>query len=247
MPTSASHTPSVINIPQSSLTWQLPDYPGAGKTTLGRFMLESRLQFTSDTTENDFWLLAPVMACRVFGDMPVMQQPPYEYWAIFGDTHYHVMRTGEGASNTIADSTHRITDTFNWVHRHRVESLAQALTSTPAIIQAALAHHPLIARAVLPGDNGQWVVTFPIKHINVCADSGIFQCETGPVLIPQRDDPLTDQDPDMFFRSGMAVAYVAFNRLDRLEALVRTQEAGGRVFRQPSMTQADITLWALST
>lgn len=190
MPLSASHTPSILNVPQSSLTWQLPNYPGTGKTTLGRFMLESRLQFiltskSQPDINTDLWLLAPVMACNVFGDMPVLQHPPDEYWAIFGDKHYHVMRTGD--ATRITDSTHAISDTFDWVHRHRVESPAQGLTSTPAIIQAALAHHPIMAQAILPAPmhHGHWVLTFPVKHINVCADTMQFQCETGPVLVPR--------------------------------------------------------------
>ena len=254
MPPTTSHTPTMINISKSSLTWQLPHYPNQDRTTLGRFMLESRLQFIPNTKsglENDWWLLAPVMACKVFGEMPVFQQPAYEYWAIFGDTHYHVMRTGD--DKRITDSTHAITDTFNWVHRHRVESTAQGLTSTPAIIQATLAHHPLMAQAVIPSPeyDGHWVMTFPIKHINVCADTMQFQCETGPVLLPQQDAPLDPTDVplegvDTFFRKGVSLAYVAFNQLDQLESIVRIRHGDGtRRYRERWLRPADITIWAL--
>ena len=64
-------------------------------------------------------------------------------------------------------------------------------------------------------DGGHWLLDFPIRHANAepARNSPKFQIETGPVLVP---DGLIEPSQATIV-SGFALAYVFFNRFDRVD------------------------------
>jgi hypothetical protein len=66
-------------------------------------------------------------------------------------------------------------------------------------------------------DGVDHLVDFPVLHINIkqTGKPTVFQVETGPVLLPAAliDDPALTQ-------GGFALAYVFFNRLDRVDLAI---------------------------
>ena len=78
---------------------------------------------------------------------------------------------------------------------------------------------PLTTRLRVTGSNGErWLLDFPVNHINHGRVLGteMFHVETGPVLVPST---LVDAAGDSA-RSGFVLAYVFFNRPDRVDLAI---------------------------
>jgi hypothetical protein len=76
---------------------------------------------------------------------------------------------------------------------------------------------PLTARLRALRDGVEHLVDFPVLHVNTRQNGkpATFQVETGPVLLPEA----LIENPALV-RGGFALAYVFFNRLDRLDLAV---------------------------
>jgi hypothetical protein len=72
---------------------------------------------------------------------------------------------------------------------------------------------PLTARLYVSKAGVDHVIDFPVHHLNTKA--GAFQIETGPVLVPAS----LVQDAKLPV-DGFALAFVFFNRLDRVDLAI---------------------------
>jgi len=96
---------------------------------------------------------------------------------------------------------------------HRIDLLtvgARELTTTEAIVEAAMSDSPLVAQTQFQIEDGTDVLLeYPVKSINVSNRDGYYQVDTGPVLFPKsgRID-------------GLHLAFVAHNAPDWAEFVV---------------------------
>jgi hypothetical protein len=96
----------------------------------------------------------------------------------------------------------------------QLEIHAPPLVAPRIDLDRASAAWPLTARLRVSGrDGASWFLDFPVNHINHASGqgTGVFQVETGPILVPAA---LAAGVPAP---GGFALAYVFFNRPDRVD------------------------------
>lgn len=194
-----------------------------GSSSYGRFRLESVTTVRRGNLSEEYLLLAPVMACDVYGNGRLFREPPYMYQALFSGENFKIFRTylpGMRQDN----SNGRVEELFEGLKKSLRTKDAHRLSDKNEVISAAMAHKPLSARIMFKGVSDSTVsVEFPIKHLNVHPDQEAFQVETGTVAIPDVDECA------MHRTDGYNVAYVAFNSFDAADILVFPQ---GITFRK---------------
>jgi len=92
----------------------------------------------------------------------------------------------------------------------------EALETPQQIIEATLKNERMMGRVELEQGHYTAVIDFPIKTMNASERDLIYQCDTGPVLLPD----LTREPADLI--AGMELAFVAFNNPSWVEFLQRT-------------------------
>ncbi|MFO0905567.1 MAG: hypothetical protein U0939_21330 [Pirellulales bacterium] len=104
---------------------------------------------------------------------------------------------------------------FDRLTLHVAESAAEELASPTEIIEATFGHRPLVA--LTERTHGDYAVRlwYPIKTFNVNERDGIYQTDTGPMLIPDLSLP-----PERVIE-GFQLAFAAFNARDWIELQVR--------------------------
>jgi hypothetical protein len=194
-------------------TWRLRE-----QASYGRFTIEAILFNPVDGTR--FFLLSGVMAAHVYGSGRLVSDPPYEFLAVFGPETYRVFRTHAPFDPT-QDTIMPIQDRFESVAIHLMQGIGEPLDSIEAIIRATLAPAALMTKVTL--ESGLQLL-FPIKHMNVQTDTGQFQAETGPILMP--NDLTTAR------LERLLPAYIVFNRLDQAEVVLRQSVQTGNVLNR---------------
>jgi hypothetical protein len=106
-------------------------------------------------------------------------------------------------------------DAFDF-HRIDVQTAqAHQLTTSEAIVEAAMGNSPLVAHTEFTIDDGTNVLLeYPVKSINVSNRDGYYQVDTGPVLFPKNGGI-----------DGLQLAFVAHNAPDWAEFLVNEPTA----------------------
>jgi hypothetical protein len=94
----------------------------------------------------------------------------------------------------------------------------KVLATVSEINESTLANEPLIARTEIETDRYQALIEYPVKTMNANDREGIYQTDTGPVLLPD-----LSREPDELIE-GMELAFVAFNSPDWAEFIVRTKQ-----------------------
>ncbi|MEZ6131670.1 MAG: hypothetical protein R3C59_23680 [Planctomycetaceae bacterium] len=111
--------------------------------------------------------------------------------------------------------TGRHVDVFDGTQIHVEQRPAQLLTTPHEIVDATLANEVLVARTELESERYRAVLEYPIKTMNANERDGIYQTDTGPILLP--DFTAT---PDAVL-AGFELAFGAFNDPEWIEFLVR--------------------------
>lgn len=208
-----------IDFALASLTWRTKS------GIVGRWRLVAAARPTREGAAGQVVLAHMVMAGDVFGRGRLLREPAYSF-QIFASTRRHVIIREYGVAAAGADSMAENAETF---HSLRID--APRLTSARSVDlgspQAESLPWPLTARIRAIGRAGEaWLLEFPIAHINHRVTSGKaeFQAETGPVLIPDALLPVSDPSP----LGGFELAYLFFDRLDRVDLALFRQVWSGR-------------------
>ena len=90
------------------------------------------------------------------------------------------------------------------------------MNSAEEIVEATLADVTLNARTTIENDRYRVVIEYPIRTMNANERDGIYQTDTGPVLLPD-----LSVEPNVLLEN-MELAFVAFNSPSWAEFLVRT-------------------------
>lgn len=115
----------------------------------------------------------------------------------------------------------QIEDTFSDFLIHVVEAEAEELADAGQIIAASYAHRPLVARIEYDDQGRHMIIDHPIKTLNVNPRDGIYQTDTGPILLPN-----FDREPERGLEIGrLELAFEAFNSSDWVEVLLRRPTA----------------------
>lgn len=105
------------------------------------------------------------------------------------------------------------------------ETDGEVLDSTERIIDATYAQRPLVARLQYRDAGYRVRIDHPVKTMNVNPRDGVFQTDTGPILLP---DFTRERDQGLLV-SAFELAFAAFNRPAFAELVIRrpTPVAGG--------------------
>ena len=176
--------------------------------------------------QNRFVLAPMVMAGDVYGAGPLPLDPPYSF-QFFASPERHVIIRDfpEGAPK--GDSVAPNGETFSSLPVHAPAQASRPVTVSDLTPNRLADAWPLSARVHAQGRDGAlWLLDFPVLHVNTRrSPAPAFQVETGPVLIPEA---LADPGPTVL--GGFALAYVFFNRLDRIDLALLGSRGRGRAY-----------------
>ena len=97
------------------------------------------------------------------------------------------------------------------------EAQGEVLASTERIIEATYAQRPLVARLQYQDAGYQVRIDHPVKTMNVNPRDGVFQTDTGPILLP---DFSRERERGLLV-SVFELAFAAFNRPTFAEMVIR--------------------------
>ena len=201
-----------------------------------RIQLECRLRLAERETGrlHTFVLGASCKTERVGVERDVWTEPNADFVPVFSDDAFLNIKTFARAGTEIElyppgsgvqgeRQTGSIAEAFDSVLVDVAESEGRPLESPPEVIEATLANLRLVARTEIESPRYGAILEYPVKTMNASERDGIYQVDTGPVLFPDLSRP-----PEGLL-GGMELAFVAFNRPDWAEFILRvpTPVGGG--------------------
>ncbi|MBT6155501.1 MAG: hypothetical protein HOL01_07445 [Planctomycetaceae bacterium] len=223
----ATRMKDACNFQSSFMTWDFPytkdPRPHARHNiphgNLARIDLDALIDVIDENTGESerFVLIAPCRTEWVYAEDRLFQIPSAEYRNIYSLTEERGIRqslTDDGTRST----GHPVTDNFRSL-KIDIKTYAQTrLLKTPTeIVKATAENQPLIGRTEIrePGTKRRFVLEYPIRTMNFQPKTDSFQVDTGPILMP--DFGVKAEKPI----DRLQMAFVAYNRLDRAEFLIR--------------------------
>ncbi len=164
-----------------------------------------------------FVLIAPCRTEWVYAEDRLFHMPNEEYRKIYSLSEDRSM----GQAITDSGRLRRARKVSGVYRSLKIDVCTSSRTRqllTPAeIVKATGENLPLVGRTRLddPDGNRHYVLEYPIKTMNFQPVTNSFQVDTGPLLIPDFDS----QAESVINR--LAMAHVAYNRLDRAEFILR--------------------------
>jgi len=215
------------NFQSSFMTWDFPyrkdPRPHARHNiphgNLARIDLDALIDVIDEGTGKTerYVLIAPCRTEWVYAENRLFQIPSSEYRNIYSLTEERSIRqsiTDDG----VRSKGHPVKDNFRSLKIDIKTYRQTRLLKTPAeIVKATAENRPLVGRTELhePGTKRRFVLEYPIRTMNFQPKTNSFQVDTGPVLVP--DFKVKAEKPI----DRLEMAYVAYNRLDRAEFLIR--------------------------
>jgi len=194
-----------------------------------RIQLECRLTVRDPEAdyEEAFVLGASCKTERVGVPQNIWTEPNADFAPIYGKDRFLNIKTYARAgmdvplhppgSGTQSDrQVGRIRDAFAAFQLQITWRDGVVLTTPDEIIAATLENVPLNARTMFSAGRYEAILEYPIKTMNANDRDGIYQTDTGPLLLPDFDAP-----PESMLNE-MQLAYGAFNCPEWIEFLVRT-------------------------
>jgi len=186
---------------------------------LARIDLDALIDVPDESTGKSerFVLIAPCRTEWVYAENRLFQIPSSEYRNIYSLTEERGIRqslTDDGSRST----GHPVKDNFRSLKIDIKPYRQTRLLKTPAeIVKATAENQPLVGRTEIyePGTKLRFVLEYPIRTMNFQPKTNSFQVDTGPVLVP--DFKVKAEKPI----DRLEMAFVAYNRLDRAEFLIR--------------------------
>lgn len=199
----------------SYLTFTVPN----GENT-ARIQLDARCEVTGPDGTEEYYLITPCKGEKMYIERELWQMPNFDFCGIWSHDEYSILRTyaEHKADRAQEKDTGRIADRFEEVKIDvRPLTNVRELKTDAEVADATWANLALIARTHLTDEaSGQTaVMEYPIKTMNVRAQSPQFQVDTGPVLWPD----FKSASPHAIER--LAMAFSVYNTYDYAEFIVR--------------------------
>ena len=219
-----------------------------------RIQMECRCQIRDKATGEvqTFFLGASCKTERVGVERDIWTEPNADFAPIFSTTHFMNLKTYARVGTQVpvyapdalsgppqSDRQSGIVEeTFDSLRIDVAASPGRALESASEIIERVLANRPLVARTRFENEAYAATLDYPIKTINANERDGIFQTDTGPVLLPD----LTVA-PDRLL-CALELAFAAFNDSTWIELLARAPtaiEGNARVYHYSQSIRLEAT------
>ena len=176
-----------------------------------RIQAEARCDLSDQETgeSEDYYLVASCKGEDTYGEGSLFLAPSYDFCMVYSSKDFMIIRTHANAerdNKTVGHNRGYFLDVY--FHIRMVD--AEVLEGAEAIVQATLANRILNGRTEITDEAGRYHATlkFPIKTVNVNDISGMYQIDTGPILLPD----FTSSKERMVER--FQLAFVAYNRAD---------------------------------
>lgn len=186
----------------------------------------------------------------------IWTEPNADYIPVYGDERFLIIKTWDVAGKTVMlyppslgkqpeRQSGRIADAYDSLRIDLVQTPAVLMRASGDIIAAVLANRPLVARSEIATERYTALLEYPVKTINANERDGVYQTDTGPILLPD-----LSKEPAELVES-VELAFVAFNSSDWAELIVRTPTpVGGDIsvhhYARPLRLDARNSLLALS-
>ena len=204
--------PPPVDFERASFAWVTRD------NSHGRWRLvASTACWSQHAGECDRYVLSPrILAGDVYGAGQLPLDPPYGFQIVASPHRHVIIRDFE------RDLPKRDTADSNFEIFSELVINAPPLEGTrldPDLLtpKTIAGIWPLTARLRSTSGGVEHLLDFPVLHINTkqTGTSAAFQVETGPVLLPAAliEKPALTQ-------SGFALAYIFFNRFDRVDLAI---------------------------
>jgi hypothetical protein len=180
-------------------------------------MVEARCELCDATGGvEEFFFFASCKAEDTYAERRLFRDPNYDFCGFFSERDFALLRAPasyDGDPNTVA-AIPEYFDGVQFMIRH--EERAEPLPDVPAILAATLAGRPLVGETEIDLRSGRRArLEYPIKTMNVHAETGMFQVDTGPLPFPDE----TASGARAIHR--LKLAFVAYNRFDRAEFILQ--------------------------
>jgi hypothetical protein len=215
-----------------------------------------RISEKSGSWSQRFVLGAPCKTERVGVERDIWTNPNAEYVPVYSEDRFLILKSWALVGTRVMlyppslgwqpeRQTGMIANTYDSLRVDISYCEGEELPDGSAIVAAALANRPLVARTVIENERYSAAIEYPVKTINANERDTVYQTDTGPILLPD----LT-REPDELI-SAMELAFIAVNSPDWAEVLVRvpTEIAAGAStyhYSSPRRLDAHNTMIALS-
>ena len=212
-----------IDFNQSYLTWCTKK-----EKSTGRFSLDSSCYIRKIKTEylEDFYLASLVMAGNVYANNNLAKNPAYSFQIAASKKHYQIFRDYALCKEN-SDTFGKCSDIFHNITISKEEKFFDVVTDTEQLVKLVKKHVMLNTQIQFTVDGYQFLLDFPVKHINIHHKKDKFQIETGPILVPQcsffNKKPLKEH---LLFNT----AFVFINNLSQVEFLLKEKYWDGQVY-----------------
>ena len=173
-----------------------------------RFWVESRTRWIDERagTHEDYVQCGSCKSEDTFAEKDLFLEDNYDFLPVFGPKWGIVFRR----KSVRHDGYREVRDAGGWWDGQSyrlVEGPARELTTQEEILEATYAHEPLVSQTEIadPGTGLRAVIEAPVKTMNTRRGAGIYQVDTGPVVLPdlsRRPERSVD---------ALRLAFVAFN------------------------------------
>lgn len=206
---------NAIDFANSYMTW----FPHEKSANIARIQLDAACTLLDEKSgqRDQFYLIAPCRAERMYLDAPLFQLPNYEFCGIWSADEFLIMRT---AWVSTRDNRQYGLGRERWRDIHldiRTFAHTERLTDDAAIVQATLANRALNARTELyhAATGRRAFLEYPVKTMNITLEPPRFQVDTGPLLLP--DFTATA----VHLIEAFEMAHVVYHGFDKAEFILR--------------------------
>jgi hypothetical protein len=211
---------NAIDFANSYMTW----FPREQSGNIARIQLDAACTLLDETTgqREQFYLIAPCRAERMYLETPLFQLPNYEFCGIWSANEFLIIRTAwvsERDNRQYGIGRERWLDISLDI---RTFSHTEVLIDDAAIVKATLENRSLNARTELYDERtGRRAhLEYPVKTMNVMQAPPRFQVDTGPLILPDFAAAVTH--PIECFE----MAHVVYHGMDKAEFILRKPVAG---------------------
>jgi hypothetical protein len=183
-----------------------------------RFWVESRCRLSDTATEKsiEYYQCGSCKSEDTFAEQDLFLQDNYDFLPVLSADDGIVFRhhlTGAGRYREVRP----INDWWGGIVPKLRSAQARVLRTSQEIFEAMEQGKPIVGQTELRDQStGRIaVLEYPVKTINWHRDKKLWQVDTGPVLLPDLTVP-----PDAWPQT-IQLAYIAFNRFDRADFVVK--------------------------
>lgn len=231
----------VLDFSRSFFTFRVDTLKKPPKTTShkppstlnnARIQIDCRCQIKEMGTGkvHEFLLGANCKTERVGVDRDIWLDPNADFVPIFSREKFMQVKTYARADNSAMlypPSLGVQAERQVWVVAEAFDSLridlktceGEVLERPDQIVESTLANERQVARTEIETERYLATIDYPVKTMNVSERDGIYQTDTGPVLLPD----LSREPGDLI--EGFELAFSAFNSPAWTEFIVRTKQA----------------------